>query len=173
MATMLRTPNLPRAVADYTGVLGFECRQHIPGVLALLEHGSLCVQLWACSAPAGRWEKPDPHQRAWAPGHHRAVVCDIQALYASIQSAIMKPVRTTLSGTQALHAHRLPASAPSLQPWGAWEFAFTDVDGHTIHCVDWGVGLPAPAAHGRQRPGSDATPPRTWRDDPQGGAPHG
>ena len=36
MSLVLRTPDLPRAVADYTGVLGFECRQHIPGVLAVV-----------------------------------------------------------------------------------------------------------------------------------------
>lgn len=29
MSVVLRTPDLPRALADDTGVLGFECRQHI------------------------------------------------------------------------------------------------------------------------------------------------
>ena len=49
----VRTPDLRRAVADYTGVLGFECRQHIPGVCALVTHGPLQVQLWACAATPG------------------------------------------------------------------------------------------------------------------------
>ncbi|MDZ4240455.1 MAG: hypothetical protein U1A81_20230 [Hydrogenophaga sp.] len=72
-------------MADCTGVLGFECRQHIPGVLAVVVHG------------------PMP-------------------------------------------AHRLPAEALALQPWGARAFAFADIDGQGIHCVDWSVRRPSPDA---------------------------
>ncbi|UCU94261.1 hypothetical protein [Hydrogenophaga taeniospiralis] len=146
MSGVLRTPDLPRAVADYTGVLGFECRQHIPGVLAVVVHGPLQLQLWACGARPGRWEKPDPRASAWAPTRHSVVVRHIHALHASLRQAILRPVRTGVSGGQPLHAHRLPAEAPALQPWGAWAFAFADIDGQVIHCVDWAVQQPTPDA---------------------------
>ena len=92
MSGVLRTPDLPRAVADYTGVLGFECRQHIPGVLAVVVHGPLQLQLWACGARPGRWEKPDPRVPAWAPTRHSVVVRHIHALHASLRQAILCPV---------------------------------------------------------------------------------
>jgi hypothetical protein len=151
---VLCTPDLPRAVADYTGVLGFECRQHIPGVLAVVAHGPLQLQLWACGAKPGRWEKPDPRVPAWAPTRHSVVVRHIHALHASLRQAILRPVRTGVSDGKPLHAHRLPAEAPALQPWGAWAFAFTDIDGQVIHCVDWAVRQPSPdAAHANPRTG--------------------
>lgn len=170
MSPILRTPNLQHALADYTDVLGFECQQHIPGVFALLVHGPLRLQLWAYSAQPGRWEKPDPRQRDWAPRHHSVVVREIHALHASLQSAILKPVRTALSGSRALHAHRLPDNVPTLQPWGSWEFAFEDVDGQTIHCVDWGVYQPEPDALLQRNTGSQDPQRQAWLDKPQAGA---
>jgi len=72
--------------------------------------------------------------------------CATRALHASLRQAILRPVRTGVSGGQPLHAHRLPAEAPALQPWAAWAFAFADVDGQVIHCVDWAVRQPSPDA---------------------------
>lgn len=134
MTVVVRTPDLARAVADYREVLRFECRQHIPGVLALLAHGPLQLQLWACAARPGRHEQPDPHARPFVPGHHSVVVEHIHALHASLRR-VLPPGLT----------HRVPAQGPVLQPWGAWEFGFIDGDGHQIHCVDWGAWRPGPA----------------------------
>jgi hypothetical protein len=145
MSAVLCTPDLARAVADYTGVFRFECRQYIPGVLALLAHGPLQLQLWACGAPPGRWERPDPSARTFAPGHHSVVVAHIHALHASLRRVL-----------PAAHAHRMTAEGPVLQPWGAWEFAFSDGDGHHIHCVDWGVWRPDPALLQRYDSSGDA-----------------
>lgn len=72
--------------------------------------------------------------------------CATRALHASLRQAILWPVRTGVSGGQPLHAHRLLAEAPALQRWGAWAFAFADIDGHVIHCVDWAVRQPTPDA---------------------------
>jgi len=143
-APIVRTPDLSRTLADYTGVLGFSCRQHIPGVLALVAHGPLQLQLWARGAQPGRWEMPDPRELAWTPARHSVRVRHIHALHASVCQAILRPVRTGVSGGRPVHAHRLPAAAPALQPWGAWEFAFVDIDGQVIHCVDWTVRQPSP-----------------------------
>lgn len=139
MSTILHTPDLARAVNDYTSVLGFTCRQHIPGVIALVEHGPLRLQLWACGAKPGPGERPDPPPRDWHPEQLSVAVCHIQALFASLRQSILRAVRTSVNGTRSLNVHRLPEGGPVLQPWGAWEFSFTDIDGHTVHCVDWGL----------------------------------
>lgn len=131
MRSPIRTPDIRRAVADYTGRLGFTCRQHIPGVLAILDHGPLSLQLWAFGARPGRWEKPDPRQPGFAPEHHSIAVHHIHALHASLQRAAS---RSPVSGHP-----RVEIAKPVLQPWGAWEFSFQDMDGHVLHCVDWGL----------------------------------
>lgn len=139
MSTILHTPDLARAVNDYTSVLGFTCRQHIPGVIALVEHGPLRLQLWAFGALPGPGERPDPHPREWHPEQFSVAVCHIQALFVSLRQSILRAVRTGVGGSLSLNVHRLPEGAPVLQPWGAWEFSFKDIDGHTVHCVDWGL----------------------------------
>lgn len=131
MRPVIRTPDLQRALADYTGRLGFTCRQHIPGVLALLDHGPLALQIWATGAKPGRWEKPDPRQPAFAPEHHSIAVHHIHALHASMRRAAAQAEVPT--------QRRLELARPRLQPWGAWEFCFHDIDGHVVHCVDWGL----------------------------------
>ena len=149
----VRTPCLRRAVADYTQVLGFQCLQHVPGVFSRLVHGPLCVQLWACGAVPGRWERPAPGDRGFEPGHHRVDIAGIHALQASLRQAVLGPCRTGLAGRTPLHAHRLAADAPQWQPWGAWETTLTDIDGNVLHLIDRAArrpGAPAP-----QRPGAE------------------
>jgi catechol 2,3-dioxygenase-like lactoylglutathione lyase family enzyme len=141
----VRTPCLPRAVADYTQVLGFECVQEVPGVYARLVHGPLCVQLWACGAALGRWEKALPLTPAFAPGHHRVEIVGIHALHGCLRKALLAPCRTSLGGRTALHAHRLDAAAPEWQPWGAWEARVQDVDGNVLHLIDRAAWRPDPA----------------------------
>jgi len=150
MTAPLRTPNLTRAVADYVRVFGFTCRQHIPGVLALLHHGPLQLQLWACAAPPGRFERTrvaDLPAAVFAPSQHSVVVTHIHALHASLGAAVQR--------AGADPSVRLPGEGPQLQPWGAWEFAFSDGDGHLIHCVDWGAWWPAPSCQGGSTLSSD------------------
>lgn len=140
MSVLLRTPDLPRAIADYTHRLGFGCWQHIPGVMALLLHGSLQVQLWACAAPAGRFERissADLHAERFAPGDHSVVVGCIEALYDSLERALRR--------AGACPASRLSPGGALMRPWGAREFELRDLHGNRIHCVDWGVWQPDPA----------------------------
>lgn len=141
----VRTPRLQCAVADYTQVLGFQCTQYVPGVFARLVHGPLCVQLWACGAVPGRWERPAPDDRGFEPGRHRVEVAGIHALQASLRQAVLGPCRTGLAGRTLLHAHRLAANALQWQPWGAWETTLTDIDGNVLHLIDravWRPGAP-------------------------------
>jgi hypothetical protein len=150
--TVVRTPNLARALADYTQVLGFTCQQHIPGVLALLSHGPLSLQLWGCGARPGRWEQPDPVENMYWPGRHRVTVTHIHALYASLRRSLLRPVRTGLAGPVSLYAdqleQRLGTHGPRLQPWKAWECTLTDLDGNVLHLIDWSPCQPrAQAPH--------------------------
>lgn len=153
MNAVVRTPDLNRSLADYTRVLGFECLQDVPGVWALVAHGSLQLQLWACGARPGRWERRGPGEDVFAPCHLSVAVTHIHALHASLRRAALREVRTGLDGSRPLHGERLCACGPRLQAWGAWEFAFRDVDGHVIHCVDW--MLPVPGGLRRHVLGSD------------------
>lgn len=159
--TVVRTPDLARALADYTQVLGFRCEQHIPGVVALLSQGSLSLQLWGCGARPGRWEQPDLVENRYWPGHHRVTVNGIHTLYASLRRSLLRPVRTGLAGPIALHAdqlvQRLGTLGPRLQPWKAWEFSFTDVDGNVLHLIDWSPCQPG--AQAPHVPGARSTKP--------------
>lgn len=127
--TAVRTPDLQRALADYTGTLGFRCLQQVPGVWAWLTQGSLRLQLWAFGATPGRWERADPEVGRFQPEHHSVAVMRIHALHASVSRALRASGRSD----------RLDGEGLQLMPWGAWEFAFRDGDGHVIHCVDWGL----------------------------------
>ena len=135
-AANLRTPDLRRAVADYTQVFGFECRQHIDGVCALVAHGPLRVQLWACGAALGRWERPTPGDRGFVPGHHRLEMPRIHVLHASLRASVQRPGRNGAAREPAPHAQRFQSDQPQWQPWGAWEFVLTDIDGNTLHLFD-------------------------------------
>lgn len=140
MSIVLRTPDLPRALADYTGRLGFECLQHIPGALAMVRHGPLQLQLWACAATPGRFERLTPSDvpvGRFAPGQQSIVVSRIEHLYASLRAALKRAGMNPLS--------RLSAGGPVMRPWGAREFELRDLHGNRIHCVDWGVCSHDPA----------------------------
>lgn len=140
MSAVLRTPDLVRAVADYTGRLGFECLQLVPGALALLRHGPLQLQLWACAAPPGRFERLGPSDlpaARFVPAQQSVVVHRIEGLYASLRGALK------LAGMDPLA--RLSAGGPMLRPWGAREFELRDLHGNRIHCVDWGACAHDPA----------------------------
>ncbi|MDQ7746956.1 hypothetical protein [Hydrogenophaga pseudoflava] len=140
MSAVLRTPDLARALADYTGRLGFECLQHVPGALALLRHGPLQLQLWACAAPPGRFERlraSDLPAARFAPAQQSVVVHRIETLYTSLRAALKAAGMDPLA--------RLSVGGPMLRPWGAREFELRDLHGNRIHCVDWGVCAHDPA----------------------------
>ncbi len=141
----VRTPCLSRAVADYTQVLGFECLQQVPSVYARLVHGPLDVQLWACGATPGRWERASTAHMPFAPAHHRVEIAGIHALHDRLRKTLLAPCRTSLAGCMPLHAHRLlDAAAPQWQPWGAWEVRVRDVDGNVLHLIDRAAWRPDP-----------------------------
>jgi len=143
----VRTPCLARAVADYTQVLGFECLQQVPGVCARLVHGPLCVQLWACGAAPGRWERVSAQLKPFEPGRHRVEIVGIHRLHERLRRALLAPGRTSLAGRTALYGHRLDAATPQWQPWGAWEACVEDVDGNVLHLIDRAAWRPDPAWH--------------------------
>lgn len=126
-------------------------------MFALVAHGPLLLHLWACDAKPGRWEKVDPRDTGFVPEHHSVVVNSIHALHASLRRATCRAQRAAEAvGAEGLtHKRRLDATGPLLQPWGAWEFAFQDIDGHVLHCVDWGqfTELQMVPSHAIQRPG--------------------
>lgn len=140
MSLVLRTPDLPRALADYTGRLGFECLQHIPGALAMVRHGPLQLQLWACAATPGRFERlalSDLPVSRFAPCQQSIVIPRIERLYASLRAALTRAGMNPLA--------RLSAGGPAMRPWGAREFELRDLHDNRIHCVDWGVCSHDPA----------------------------
>ena len=148
MSAMIRTPNLRRALADYTEVLGFTCFHYIPGVFALVAQGPLLVHLWACGAKPGRWEKEDPRDTGFAPEHHSVPVTNIHALHASLHRAtrLAQQAATAAEADTLVQKRRMNATGPRLQAWGAWEFEFQDIDGHVLHCVDWSLYTELPTA---------------------------
>ncbi|WP_066272997.1 hypothetical protein [Hydrogenophaga palleronii] len=148
----VRTPDLHRAVADYTTVLGFACRQHIHGVFALVVHGPLQVQLWACAARPGRWERPTPGDRGFVPGHHRVEVPRIHVLHASLRAAVLRPWRCGQGACKPAHALQFEGEVPRWQPWGAWELSLTDVDGNVLQLIDRAACWPD--VPGQQQPGA-------------------
>lgn len=111
---MLRTPQLGRAVAHYREAAGFTLAQHVPGVVALLRHGPLCLQLWQSQAPV-------------APALCRVPLDGVQAEVFDIHRRLARTARAWIDGT------------PRLTPWGAWEFSATDAEGNCLVFVQWAL----------------------------------
>lgn len=108
------TPHLSSLLAHYRDELGFEVIQQVPGVLALVQHGPVRLQLWQ---RAGRFQRD----------------CRIRL---DGQDANVFQVHARL----AQHARgALGEEAPSLRPWGAWEFSLTDAEGNRLIFVQWAV----------------------------------
>lgn len=129
VAPIVHTPQLARAVQDYRDVMGFEVIQHITGVLALLRRGDVHLHLWQ------RGVGPSEYG-AFKPAHHRIAVAQAFETHADLVQTLKRHCKTTLAGTQYPHMQRL-SGAPSLQPWGAWEFSLTDGDGNVLQIVQW------------------------------------
>ena len=131
MTPVIRTPDLQRALADYTGRLGFTCRQHIPGVLALLDHGPLALQLWASAPSRGAGKSP------------------IRANLPLRPNTTASPFTTSTRCTPACAARPRPGGGrtdaalnspgPGCSLGAPGSSVFSDIDGHVVHCVDWGV----------------------------------
>ena len=130
---MLRTPQLARAVAHYREAAGFTLAQHVPGVVALLRHGPLCLQLWQSEAVV-------PPARCCVP------LDGVQADVFDIHRRLARTARGWIDG------------APQLMPWGAWEFNATDAEGNRLVFVQWVLpgafmrGEPSQDEHHRERP---------------------
>lgn len=111
----LCTANLTRLLGYYRDGLVFQVIQEIRGVVALLQHGSLRLQLWQ------RVEKLKGDARIRLDGRD-ANVFQIHAMLA----------RHALSA--------LGEESPRLRPWGAWEFSLTDLEGIQLTFVQWVIG---------------------------------
>lgn len=109
---MLRAPQLGRAVAHYREAAGFTLAQQVPGVVALLRHGPLCLQLWQSEAPV-------------LPVLCRVPLDGIQAGVFDIHRRLARTARAWIDG------------APRMKPWGAWEFSATDAEGNRLVFVQW------------------------------------
>lgn len=132
---VLHTPDLARTLAHYRQVLGFQLAQQVPGVVALLRHGPLQLQLWQCAGLSG-------------PQTCRIALDGGPADVFGIHQRLAASARACLDG------------APCLRPWGAWEFSLTDGEGNRLMFVQWVVGSPlaeAPVASGEggAAPGND------------------
>lgn len=103
---------LHRLLAYYRDVLRFRVLQEVSGVVAFVQRGALCLQLW---------------QRETGPGRRPCAVelapeADIFALYASL----------ACSARSALVEDR-----PQLMPWAAWEFTLFDCEGNQLRFLQW------------------------------------
>jgi hypothetical protein len=141
----LRTAELPRLLDDCVRRLGFVCVQQVTGVLALLRHGPLTLQLWACGAPPGRWEQPQARERAPAAQLVTAQVAGIKGLHASLRAAQLA------SGDALPMADRWPCSL-QLAPWGGLMFAMRLRGGHVLRCEEWALLRAQTAAAPCKRP---------------------
>jgi hypothetical protein len=134
---VLRTTSLARSTAWYREVLGVRMAQRVPGVFALLRLSAAEFQLWQ------------------VPEVEAAQTCCI----------VLDGRRTGLfecHGHLARTARAWIAAAPTLQPWGAWEFSVLDCDGHRLRFMQWAsCPLPPPAAS--MRPGQTARGNQDWR----------
>ncbi len=155
MSAVIHTAQWQPLLADCTQTLGFVCHQRISGVFALLQHGPLHLQLWACGAEPGRWEQKQPRDLCPAPEHHSVAVQHIHRLHENLRRALMASSATSERSTA--WRERL-SGPPVLQTWGAWEFALHLHGGHVLHCVDWSAYLLDP----------EHQPHITWRDSSAG-----
>lgn len=110
----LCTLNLQRLIVYYRDVLGFDLKQAVPAVLAVVQRGPLRLQLW---------QRPD------------AIASDIRiALQGSLTEFF------ELHAALARHATRAnEMEPPSLRPWAAWEFGLTDAEGNRLTLTHWVV----------------------------------
>ena len=125
----LCTTNLKKLLAFYRDALGFQVLQQVPGVLALLRHGSVRLQLWQqhCAAQT------------------------IRTIRIELEEEDVFQLHTRM----ARHERSATADeAPRLQPWGAWEFSLIDAEGNRLVFVQWDIaGLAAAHAQSRHGPG--------------------
>ena len=126
----LRTSTLPALLSDCTQRLGFVCEQQVPGVWALVTHGSLAVQLWACGAQPGRWERLQP--RDAAPLAQRAVVRvgNIKRLFLSLRASALA---AGTEGGPSVHGRFVFGLQPA--PWGGWWFSVR-LGEHVLQCEE-------------------------------------
>lgn len=144
----LRTAELSPLLDDCVRGLGFVCVQQVPGVLALLRHGPLALQLWACGAAPGRWERPRARDSAPASQQVTAQVAGIADLYDSLRTALLA------SGDALPTAERWPCPL-QLAPWGGWMFAVRLRGGHVLRCEEWGpLRAQSGVAAAKDRPGA-------------------
>jgi len=102
--------------ATFAG-LRVSCQQ-VPGVLALVRHGPVCLQLWQ------HGDLPQPES------------CRIQLNGAGID-IFQCHARLARSARPWMDV------APRLKPWGAWEFCLLDAEGNRLIFVQWAVDVHA------------------------------
>lgn len=108
------TPNLTQLLAYYRDQLGFQVIQEVRGVLAFVQHGPVRLQLWQW---AGKFQ-----------GDRRIRLDGQDANVFQVHASLAQRARSALG-----------EDAPSLRPWGAWEFSLIDVEGNRLIFVQWVV----------------------------------
>ena len=83
---ILHAARLDAAVQGYTGAMGFEVVQYVPGVLAVLRIGDVHLYLWQHGADVQNG-KPV----TFKPGHHRVAVTSAFDVHAGLLCALNKP----------------------------------------------------------------------------------
>ncbi len=149
---ILHAARLDAAVQDYTGAMGFEIVQYVPGVLAVLRIGEVHLYLWQHGADVQNG-KPV----TFKPGHHRVAVTSAFDAHTGLLCTLNKPRNGAVAGELARLPCRL-SGPPQLQPWGAWEFSLTDADGNVLDMVEWVV------SHSVASPKLKAQSHKVWRE---------
>ena len=115
---VLRTARLARTVAHYRDALGFRVAQMVPGVVALMRHGPVCLQLWQ-------------HGDLAAPESCRIALNGVGIDIFQCHARLAASARPWMDMT------------PRLKPWGAWEFCLLDAEGNRLIFVQWAVDVHA------------------------------
>lgn len=108
------TPNLAQLLAYYRDQLGFQLIQEVRGVVALIQHGPVRLQLWQRAGKLG--------------GDCRIRLDGHDANVFQVHASLAQHARSTLGEV-----------VPMLRPWGAWEFSLTDAEGNRLIFVQWVV----------------------------------
>lgn len=107
------TSNLRGLLPYYRDSCGFDVKQEVPGVLAVLQRGLVRLQLW--------------QQPAAVPRDLRITLQGSLAEFFKLHAGL------------ARHCRPEEAETPRLQPWAAWEFSLTDAEGNRLTFVRWHV----------------------------------
>ncbi|NML44369.1 hypothetical protein HHL11_11445 [Ramlibacter sp. G-1-2-2] len=117
--------NLSLLLPHYRDVLRFRVLQEVRGVVALIQHGAVRLQLWQRSAQG-------------EPMRCRVPLDGPSACVFRVYGALARVARSALMEDR-----------PQLMPWGAWEFSLLDREGNQLLFSQWALSQPVSARTSR------------------------